>query len=489
MQNAFNLAQQLFSVSTTGGANTSSATLVNATFPAAKINTMANIVADCINSGGVTSSSSPCYTLLENATSTGVAGSGVIPSDTASALINITHNVQSNVSAIYALASNPYAPYTPTLTGAPADFVMPITYSAPTMYDPYEVVIDGNGYVLALSDYKASGTAGPTITRFSPTTGFVGTSTLSAVSGAAIDQSNNILLVNINSNVSAVTKYASSSTTALGATMSAPSLTGAPLTPAVFNGKILQPFILVGPTNNVELDGQGTIYNSNYVSGAYQTPTVVHSDYYLTGFTENGAGTNYYSSVTDPLVGYTTSSGGTGSFNPGPPTSEYVTVDAEGRVWVTGSVTYSNPLSSYEALYTSTLSPIGAGLNTNSPAGGSSNYTGVSPIVMDGLSTAWYSEVLFSYCRLNSFTTSPALNYPNVGVFVDGTSTGSCAADGAGVMTPAVDSGGNIWVPVISGSGSGYIVEMLGIAAPTIQPLSIQVQKLLPTNTSFDIRP
>jgi hypothetical protein len=156
MQNAFNLAQQLFSISTTGGANTGSATMPGATFPAAKINTMANIVADCINSGGVTGSSSPCYTLLENATSNGTAGSGVIPSDTASALINITHYVQSNVSAIYALASNIYAPYSPTLTAQPSDFVMSIDYYASAMYDPYQVAIDGNGNVYALSDANSS---------------------------------------------------------------------------------------------------------------------------------------------------------------------------------------------------------------------------------------------------------------------------------------------------------------------------------------------
>jgi hypothetical protein len=53
----------------------------------------------------------------------------------------------------------------------------------------------------------------------------------------------------------------------------------------------------------------------------------------------------------------------------------------------------------------------------------------------------------------------------------------------------SVDQGGNLWVAVRRGSNSGYMVEDIGVAGPTIQPLSVQSEKLLPTNTSFINRP
>src|SRR5271170_569594 len=56
--------------------------------PEAEVNTLANILASCVNSTGPASST--CGTLFSNAMSGGTSGS--TPDDTATAAINIAHN-------------------------------------------------------------------------------------------------------------------------------------------------------------------------------------------------------------------------------------------------------------------------------------------------------------------------------------------------------------------------------------------------------------
>ena len=96
----------------------------NGTVPQSTINTLANILAACINSTGATSSA--CNMLLGSALSGGT--SGTKPTDTATAAINIAHNPWANISTLYPLqTANP--PFQPILSPAPNDFTIAIGYT------------------------------------------------------------------------------------------------------------------------------------------------------------------------------------------------------------------------------------------------------------------------------------------------------------------------------------------------------------------------
>jgi hypothetical protein len=92
----------------------------NGTVPQTEINTLANILAACVNSTG--SSSTGCSTLFSNAKSGG--STGTTPTETATAAINMVHNPTANVAALFPLQTA-VAPFAPMLSYAPSDFTRP----------------------------------------------------------------------------------------------------------------------------------------------------------------------------------------------------------------------------------------------------------------------------------------------------------------------------------------------------------------------------
>lgn len=89
--------------------------------PQQKIYALANILATCVNTSSASSSS--CSNLFQNATTS----SGTRATDEANAIFNIVHNQAQNVSNIWHLT--PATPvFTPTLSGQPTDWTMPIVY-------------------------------------------------------------------------------------------------------------------------------------------------------------------------------------------------------------------------------------------------------------------------------------------------------------------------------------------------------------------------
>jgi len=80
----------------------------NGVVPQAEVNTLANILAACVNSTGSTSSA--CNTLFNNALSAGTTGKA--PTETATAMLNIAHNPGANVANLFALqgSSPPFVP-------------------------------------------------------------------------------------------------------------------------------------------------------------------------------------------------------------------------------------------------------------------------------------------------------------------------------------------------------------------------------------------
>ena len=127
----------------------------NGIVPQAEIDTLADILAACINSSGP--SSTPCSMLFSTALSGGTTGSQ--PSDTATAAIYIAHNPGANVAALFSLLP-PDLAFQPTLGSAPNDFTIAITYSGGgldgTGFAPEGISVDGSGNVWVPNYFSSS---------------------------------------------------------------------------------------------------------------------------------------------------------------------------------------------------------------------------------------------------------------------------------------------------------------------------------------------
>jgi streptogramin lyase len=115
------------------GTTPGSTTVAGLTLPTSEINTLADIIAACVNSaGGSYNDGSACGTLFANADPGGTAFTA--PTDTITALMNIAQHPATstaNLAALYTLAT-PTAPFQPTLTSQPKDFTLALTFAGAT---------------------------------------------------------------------------------------------------------------------------------------------------------------------------------------------------------------------------------------------------------------------------------------------------------------------------------------------------------------------
>jgi len=117
LANAFTLAGEYVNTSTgaTPGANVPS----GYTVPTAELNTLADILATCVNStGGVAGDSSLCGNLFSLTTPSGSPA----PTDTIGAMLNLVNNPLQNTAGLFGMVSSS-GPYQPTLTQTPATFL------------------------------------------------------------------------------------------------------------------------------------------------------------------------------------------------------------------------------------------------------------------------------------------------------------------------------------------------------------------------------
>lgn len=123
-----------------GTANTSTA---NVNLPTAKIITLANVLAACINSNGDTGSTdntTSCGRLFTAATTSG----GSRPFDTFTAAISIAKNPYLNVGTIFNVGSD-IPPFAGGLSSAPTDWTLPVAY---TVSDNSNYVTDTHNYII-----------------------------------------------------------------------------------------------------------------------------------------------------------------------------------------------------------------------------------------------------------------------------------------------------------------------------------------------------
>ena len=139
-----------------------------ATSPTAEIDTLADILASCVNSTGA-GDGAACDRLFANATSR----TGVVPTDTVTAAINMATQPSKNVATLFGLSSST-APFQPTLSSI-NDFTVGVTYSVGGFSGPSSLAIDSSNNVwitnasgnsvteLSHAGLPLSGTAGFTV--------------------------------------------------------------------------------------------------------------------------------------------------------------------------------------------------------------------------------------------------------------------------------------------------------------------------------------
>ena len=159
--NAFANATNLYNIAT--GVALTAPVSNSGSVPNTEINALANSLAACVNSSGA--ASTQCTNLFNNIKSNGATGTTA--TDTATVAINIAHNPSTAVSTIFTNPAGIGAPFQPTLSSAPNDFTLQISFFNGLLGFPEFVAIDasGNVYVVCygsnIAKYLPSGATGP----------------------------------------------------------------------------------------------------------------------------------------------------------------------------------------------------------------------------------------------------------------------------------------------------------------------------------------
>ncbi|MGA9875809.1 MAG: hypothetical protein WBQ21_08370, partial [Solirubrobacteraceae bacterium] len=196
LANAVATANNLANMST--GTAPGAAFPATGTSPAAKINTIANLLNICTASAIPAS----CSQLFASA----IPASGTAPTNTLIVALDLARNPGTSVAPLYAQATSISA-FSPALTSAPADWTLSINYTGGGMSTPSTLAIDSTGniwvanYCLATSCPTVSGAFPSVVSEFSPTgapisaSGYTGGG-LAESYGLAIDAQNNVWIAN-----------------------------------------------------------------------------------------------------------------------------------------------------------------------------------------------------------------------------------------------------------------------------------------------------
>jgi streptogramin lyase len=411
----------------------------NGTVPQAEINSLANILAACVNSNGVsTGPTNPtaCYTLFNDAQSGG--SSGTIPTDTATAAINMTHNTAANIAALYAL-STATPPFAPALNAQPNDFTIGVVFTGGGLSGPFGVAIDSSGDVWATNYIE-----GNNVVELSSSGAFISGAGgytgggLNEPIGIAIDTSGDAWIANIGSGANNLTEIP----------------TSGPIK-SYIGGALQSPrWVAIDGSGNVWVDDFGTegkvsefsnsgspVSASGYIACVGETIAVDGSgNAWLTNIDYNRV--VELSSTGTVLSGTPSSTGGYSGGGMDEPAG--IAVDAAGNVWVANlannSVTKLSHSGSNASEYT------GGGLDE--PA----------PVAIDGSGNVW----------VGNLGNGNVTELSNSGVPISG-ANGYQGSPPGGIDGIAIDGSGDVWLTDLANK---QVIELIGIATPVITPIA-----------------
>ncbi len=201
LSNAFALVPNIVDI-TTGQALTKTPA-GNGTIQRIKINTLANILAPCVNS--MSGASTACGSFFSAVTPSGKT----LATNTIAAALYIAQNPGHNASILFSLPTAS-APFQPQLSSAPNDWMLSVTLTGGGLNGPASLGVDGSGNLWVSNYFGVASEFSPVGAPLS-TTGYTGGG-LNENFGMAIDTSNNIWFANeqstngVNSNLGTITK-------------------------------------------------------------------------------------------------------------------------------------------------------------------------------------------------------------------------------------------------------------------------------------------
>lgn len=211
LANAVATAANLANVST--GSSPGAAFPANGVSPAARINTLANVLNSCT----AAATPAPCSQLFASTTPSGASA----PTNTLDAALNLLRNPGSNVAVLYTQSTTSSA-FAPALTAAPADWTLFIRYTGGGMNSPSSLGVDSAGNIWVASYFSAATEFSPTGTPLFPNG--ITSGGLSESYGLAIDAQNNVWITNeasastVNGGLGSVSVFNSSGQPVSGAT-------------------------------------------------------------------------------------------------------------------------------------------------------------------------------------------------------------------------------------------------------------------------------
>jgi streptogramin lyase len=407
-----------------GGANLPA----GATVPVTEINTLANIIASCINTTSGTSGA--CSTLT---TTTGAT-------DTADMMLYFAKNpANAALTSLYAQGSST-APFVPGDTTQPSDWTIAIKYTAGgTLSAPYGVAIDATG------DAYVTNSAGTTVTKFSPA-GVVGTALTGLVGpkAVAVDRTGNVWVASTAAN--SVVKY-NSSGVAQG-TYTVGGISG-PVSIAMDSASNAWIANLNG--NSVtELSSAGAALQTSLNPGStISLPTGIALDTSGNVYVANNGGGN--------VVKLTNA----GAVATGSPFSDFalqgtagIALDSSNNVYAVGSITGPD---SQVALSQFTSAGVAA---SYSPV---TNSTAATTAIFPGIIATANSKVL-----MTNGATAGGLQAVTLSASPFGVNFGSLNAP----VGLAADPSGDVWT---ANSGDNTVSEFIGLVPPATTPLAANV--------------
>lgn len=404
--------------------------------PAAKINTLANVLNSC------SAAASACGQLFSVATPSG----GSAPANTLDAALNIVRNPGSSISAIYAQQTTS-SPFTPALTAAPSDWTLSINYKGGGMSVPSGLGIDSTGSIWVASyagvASKFSNTGNPVFAN-----GITG-SGLFNVYGLAVDAQDNVWIPN---QQSAVVNNGLGSITVLNP--SGQAISGAN---GYSSGGIDFPQAIAIDTNGtawvlnygnstltlLSSTGQPLSGAKGYASTQFGFPIAVALDANHNGWVANfdGGSVTKVSADGTQISSYTCCN-----------VADGVAIDQRGDVWVANYAGDSvSQLGSDGTVVSSGYSDMKASINH--PQG----------LAIDGAGHVWVANY-----RGPSITELAGSASSSPGQILSPTAGYAGDAKLLEAYAIQVDASGNLW---ITNQGSSILTEIVGLAAPVKTPL------------------
>jgi streptogramin lyase len=438
LANAFNNYNNLVDLETgTAKANNDAG---NGFIPQAKINSLANLLVPCINSTG---SGTACNTLFA---ATRPSANDPLPANTAAAVLNMAHNPGLNVATLFKIAAA-NSPYLPTLTSAPNDWTLSITFFSDDMPGPYYPAIDSQG------NLWVPGYASNNLTEFAPM-GYVLLATRAAginqPFAVAIDAQDSPWVVNFTPGATTISQLLNN---------------GNPITTTPYACGTSCFFPAFDPSGNLWVSGTD---HTTVISSSGSKVSSFLTDAYASGIAIASNGSGWTLGHKSAFYHLTLPSSSTRLTQPLTATTGNdvtpVAIDSTDNVWFASS--RNNTLGKAD--------PNGAMV---SAAGGytGGGLSGPAGIAIDGSNRVWVANRDAS--SISEFSNSGTALSPTTGFGTD-----SYVSDGVniGLSGPrgiAIDPSGNVWVANFTYNS---VTEFVGIATPVATPISATSHGKLP---------